>query len=94
MHVIASLILPQKEYILHRLLSCAIVLFLSQYFTPNVTSHMLLCAICTNMDSLTDSLPIDLHPDVNLKRTGIEIDDNNSSQWRVQFNVYVSNSVH
>ena len=39
-------------------------------------------------------LPIDLHPDVNLKRTGIEIDDNNSSQCRVQFNVSVSDSIH
>ena len=37
---------------------------------------------------------IDLHPDVNLKRTGIEIDDNNSSQCRVQFNVSVSDSIH
>ena len=39
-------------------------------------------------------LPIDLHPDVNLKRTGIEIDDNNSSQCRVQFIVSVSDSIH
>ena len=45
------------------------------------------------MDSLTDSLHIDLHPDVNLKRTGIEIDDNNSSQCRVQFIASVSDSV-
>ena len=36
-------------------------------------------------------LPIDLHPDVNLKRT---IDDNYSSQCRVQFNVSVSDSIH
>ena len=42
----------------------------------------------------TCTCPIDLHPDVNLKRTGIEIDDNNSSQCRVQFNVSVSDSIH
>ena len=39
-------------------------------------------------------LPIDLHPDVNLKRTGIEIDDNNSSQCRVQFIIFVSDSIY
>ena len=38
--------------------------------------------------------PVDLHPDVNLKRTGIEIDDNNNSQCRVQFIVSVSDSIH
>ena len=37
--------------------------------------------------------PIDLHPDVNLERTGIEIDYNNSSQCRVQFYIFVSDSI-
>ena len=39
-------------------------------------------------------LPIDLHPDVNFKRNGIEVDDQNSNQCRVQVHVSVSDSIH